>query len=363
MAEERMIKVGKGDTPSTAALAHLKGLLNSGHLDGLMIPTAMGGGRTFMHVLVTDPEALADADPFAPVMPVNGGTSVSRLTKLEAPSGRIGVVLRPCEIAAAIELHKLLQVRLDDVVVIGVDCPGTISVQDHIDLFDAGRDPLSAVGEEPGLLREACMTCDWTRVQYHDMLLGTFGSEGKHVIVVSEDETLLGGLEKAPKGALEARERTIEKIEGIRTKTTEAVEKEVDEHLKGPEGVARHFETCMACHNCMEQCPVCYCNECFFESQTFRYEGDKMMLWARNRGSLDMPTDKAMFHLGRMAHMVATCIGCGMCTQACPVGINVGRAFKHVASKVQPVFDYKAGRSVDDPLPQATYLEDELEPR
>jgi formate dehydrogenase subunit beta len=152
-------------------------------------------------------------------------------------------------------------------------------------------------------------------------------------------------------------------VEAIRQEATREVRQEIGAKLQGPEAFARHFETCIVCHNCMEQCPVCYCNECFFESQTFRYEGDKMMLWARNRGALAMPTDKAMFHLGRMAHMVATCIGCGMCAQACPVDINVGRVFKYVASQVQPEFDYKAGLSIDDPLPQATYLEDELEPR
>jgi formate dehydrogenase subunit beta len=113
----------------------------------------------------------------------------------------------------------------------------------------------------------------------------------------------------------------------------------------------------------MDQCPVCYCNECFFESQTFRYEGDKMMLWARNRGGLEMPTDKAMFHLGRMAHMVLTCVYCGMCTQACPVGIDVATMFGHVAFKVMDDFGPMASLSLDTPLPQATYREDELEPR
>ncbi len=363
MAAERTIKVGKDQSPSEAATDHLRGLLADGHLDGLIIPVSSGNGRSYVHALVTDPEVLSGADPFAPVMPVSGGTAVSRLTKLQAPTGRIGVVLRPCEIAAAIELHKLLQVRLDDVIVIGVDCPGTISVQDHIELVDAGRDPLQEAGKDITLLREACLTCDWTRVGHHDMLLGTFGQDGERVIVVSEDETLLGGLEDAPKKALDQREKAIEAIIEGREEATQLVSKEIDEHLRGPEGFARHFETCIVCHNCMEQCPVCYCNECFFESQTFRYEGDKMMLWARNRGSLDMPTDRMMFHLGRMGHMVATCVGCGMCTQACPVGINVGRAFKYVGSQVQPLFDYKAGASKDDPLPQATYLEDELEPR
>ncbi len=172
-----MIKVGKDQTPSSAALAYLRQLLADGHLDALMIPVVSGGGRSYAHVLVTDPAGLVGADPFAPVMPVSAATPVSRLTKLEAPSGRVGVVMRPCEIAAAVELHKLLQVRLGDVVVIGVDCPGTISVQDHIDLVDAGREPLQEVGRDPTRLREVSLTCDWTRVQLSDMLLGTFGQE------------------------------------------------------------------------------------------------------------------------------------------------------------------------------------------
>lgn len=358
-----MLEVGKDETQSTAAMTYLTRLMEDGPLDALLVPVATGHGRSYSHILITEGGSTEGCDPFAPVMQVSAATAVSRLTKLEAPSGRVGVVMRPCEIAAAIELHKLLQARMDDVVVIAVDCPGTISVKDHIDLVDEGKDPLTVVSEDPTLLREACITCDWTRPQVYDLLLGTFGQDGDRVIVSSEDKELLEGLDTASKEAIAAREKVVSTVEKVRTEAMEAVSREVNEHLMGPEAFARHFETCIVCHNCMEQCPVCYCNECFFESQTFRYEGDKMMLWARNRGGLDMPTDKAMFHLGRIGHMVATCVGCGMCTQACPVGINVSRVFKYVASQVQPRFDYKAGRALEDPLPNATYLEDELEPR
>jgi formate dehydrogenase subunit beta len=359
----RVIKVGKGATPSQVATEHLRTLLTTGTLDALLVMVPSGGGRSYRHALVTDPAALEGADPFAPVMPVSGGTSLSRLTKLESPQGRVGAVLRPCEIAASIELAKLLQIRLDNIVVIGVDCPGTVAVQDHIDLVDGGQDVRKAMVKDPTLMREACRTCDWAKPQHFDMLMGTFGGNGKQVLVLSEDETLLRGLDDAPKGLVDARHKALTQLAADRTKAREEVFKEVEKEIHGPEAFAEHFETCIVCHNCMDQCPVCYCNECFFESQTFRYEADKMLRWARGRGALSMPTDKAMFHMGRMAHMVATCVACGMCTQACPVDINVGRVFKYVANHVQPEFDYKAGRSLDDPLPQATYLEDELEPR
>jgi len=55
-----------------------------------------------MPTLVTDPEKLDGIDPLAPVFPINAAKVVSKLTR-KPIGGRIGVVLRPCEMRAFIE--------------------------------------------------------------------------------------------------------------------------------------------------------------------------------------------------------------------------------------------------------------------
>ncbi|NIP37169.1 MAG: hypothetical protein GWN39_13960, partial [Thermoplasmata archaeon] len=196
----------------------------------------------------------------------------------------------------------------------------------------------------------------------YDMEFGTFGVDDDAVLVSVKDGALAGKLEKAKDEQVKARKVLVNKMV---KEWEEAVFKHVDmaSDLSRVEGFNRFFEDCIVCHNCMDQCPVCYCNECFFESQTFRYEGDKMMLWAKNRGGLQMPTDKAMFHLGRMAHMVLTCVYCGMCSQACPAGIDVSAVFGFTSFQVFREFGASASVNLSTPLPQAVYREDELEPR
>lgn len=58
--------------------------------------------------------------------------------------------------------------------------------------------------------------------------------------------------------------------------------------------------------------------------------------------------------------MVISCVACGQCTSACPNNIPVAKFFKTTGSKVQALFDYKPGRSVDEENPQSTFKEDEF---
>lgn len=359
---EHILKLKKGQRPKEAVVGHLRALMEKGVLDAVLVQKPTSRGRSYRHVLVTEADQLDDADPYVPVMPVSGATHLSRLTKLEAPRGKVGVVLRPCEVAAAVVLHKLLQVRFEDVTVITFDCEGTLDMNDFTQMVEGGGDPWKVMEDEPDRRRLPCQLCHWSQHMEYHMEFGTRGVKEGTILVSVRDDALADGLEEAPAEMVKARKAHLsEWVKAWEAEVFKYVDMASD--LSRVEGFNKFFEDCIVCHNCMDQCPVCYCNECFFESQTFRYEGDKMMLWARNKGGLRMPTDKAMFHLGRMAHMVLTCVYCGMCSQACPAGIDVSAVFGFTSFQVYKEFGAGAGVSLKTPLPQATYREDELEPR
>jgi formate dehydrogenase subunit beta len=58
--------------------------------------------------------------------------------------------------------------------------------------------------------------------------------------------------------------------------------------------------------------------------------------------------------------MVTSCVGCGLCSDVCPVDIQVGTVFRAVGEKAQAIFDYQPGRSLDDAAPVQEFREDEL---
>jgi len=74
-----------------------------------------------------------------------------------------------------------------------------------------------------------------------------------------------------------------------------------------------------------------------------------------------MPTDTLLFHLTRMNHMATSCVGCGLCSDACPNDVPVFRLFRLVGAKAQETLGYVPGRSLDEELPLSTFREDEFQ--
>ena len=72
-----------------------------------------------------------------------------------------------------------------------------------------------------------------------------------------------------------------------------------------------------------------------------------------------MPSDTTLFHLTRLNHMALSCVGCGMCIEACPAELPVGTVFSAIGQRVQEVFNYLPGRNLDEKPPLITFKADE----
>ncbi len=359
--------------PRTSVNAFFKSLLEKKIVDAVMIPVETLDKTSYMQRLITNPKELENANAFSPVMAVNSATLLKNLTRNGAPSKKIAVVLKPCEMRATIELIKLKQINPENLIFFGVDCPGTINISTYKALIKGGTDTSSWVfdafssGQNIQNSREICKMCEYPEPLNTDFVLGLIGLDfNKEVLLKVTTEkglSLLGAMEiqieeKPPVGREDAVTEWIDR----RTKVRDEYFDEFNKSIAGVEGLSKTFASCINCHNCKTACPICFCKECFFESSAVEYEGRTFDMWLDARDAMTMPTDRFLFHIGRMAHMATSCVSCGMCEQACPSDIPIGRIFKTVAFNVQNVFDYVAGRSLDEPVPLSTFKEHELEP-
>lgn len=365
-----VIPVENGD-PLAAVRGFLKRLLEADVLDALLVPMETPAGAV-TPALVADPDLVDTANPLAPVMGLNAAR-VAGYVSVREPRGRIGVVLRPCELRALVELVKLQQASLENLVTIGVDCLGTYDVSVYSTMqADGGLDmdallataqsgelsPQEGALQKGYAFRDACQMCEKPHVERADITFELFGADLTTGIPVSLPDELA---EKLGLAAAEGDGRRGEVVEGVvaaRAQVRDARFAEIRQRIE-EEGVEGVFAACVRCHNCMTVCPICYCKTCLFKSPVFDHEPMQYVNWARRKGAYRLPADTMLFHLTRLNHMVLSCIGCGMCTSDCPADLPVGLVFRAIGQQVQEVFEYVPGRNVDEPLPLVTFREDE----
>jgi formate dehydrogenase subunit beta len=375
-----VIPVENKDTLA-AVRGFLKQLLEEHVVDALLVPMETPAG-TITPALVADADLVDAANPLAPVMGLNAARVAGHVS-IREPRGRIGVVLRSCEMRALVELVKLKQASLDDLVTISVDCLGTYDVPVYAAMcadggVDAdGRHPMAALlataqsGElapqaaalEKGwAFRDACQMCERPHYEGADVTLELFGADLTAGIPVSLPDEMAAALGLEPAEADEQgealRKEVVEQVVAARSRVRDARFAEIRQQLD-EEGVEGVLAACVRCHNCMTVCPICYCKTCLFKSPVFDHEPMLYMSWARRKGAYRLPADTTLFHLTRLNHMVLSCVGCGMCTSDCPAELPVGRVFRAIGQEVQQVFDYEPGCDVEEPLPLVTFREDE----
>jgi len=368
MSERYKLKM-TGDNLNKNLKDFLLQIMEKNAIDNIIVPLLIPSKNNVFPTLVKRKELLNNAKPVAPVLPISTATMVSKITKFSASPEKILVFLKPCELRTLLELAKFKQTTLDNLILVSYDCMGAYKTEFYEEAL-SGKENIDdkynkklQKGEQDEDMRDACKFCeDYYPIPFADVGIGFIGAEGDGYIV--EANTDKGkeivanlGLEKIK---TKDRDEKLKKISAERKARWEEVKQETKKETTGIENLVNYFSKCVDCHNCMGQCPICFCKECFWESPTFEFTPLNFLGWASKKGAVKLPTDTIFFHLGRLSHMSTSCIGCGLCSDACPNDIKVYELFHLVSNETQAAFDYKPGRDLEEEAPLVTFKEDEL---
>lgn len=350
--------LGLGD----AMIQFLRDAMMGGALDAVLLPLKVPAGDSYAYVLIKDADLLEKGEPLPPIISVPGGKAISSITRRGNGRMRIGAVMRPCEARATLELSKLGQVDTTNLVLITMDCPGALPLIDYIHSPGDGDISFDKAFREGDIdpMRPICQICVSSKAVTGDLHLAVL--EDQLLMVSNSDvgDTVFKEMDLAPEISTAkwsaSSKNLIEQRKMIRDKNL----REMESNIGGLDNLLGAFDLCINCHNCMRVCPVCYCRLCYFDSRRMKHSSEDYLAQAGMKGSLRLPPDMMLFHIGRMTHMSLTCVSCGTCEDACPASIPVAQIFSLVADRTQATFDYSPGRNPEEPLPLVVYREEEL---
>ncbi|MBP5475394.1 MAG: Coenzyme F420 hydrogenase/dehydrogenase, beta subunit C-terminal domain [Methanomicrobium sp.] len=301
---------------------------------------------------------------------------------------KIAVTVKGCDAKAMYELGKRNQINMDNIFMIGLNCGGSVSPQVARKMIAEkyGIDPDDVVKEEidkgqfivitkdgqhkgisideleeAGLGRRPnCQRCETKIPRQADIVCGNWGVVGDKAgkatfveICSSKGAKLFDGAVSA--GAIDtcapdAKGLAIRsKIENVMInlgkKHQEKQFASLGSGAKRLGFIKGEASRCIKCYNCIEQCPICYCNECSTKKPHLVRPGL-------------IPPD-FMFHLIRFAHVSDSCVNCGQCQELCPMDIPNALVMHSLQVEMQNLFGYVPG--YDMQLPVLAFVEEAAE--
>ncbi len=325
----------EGD-PLGAVRHFLARLFQSARLDGLLIPLHEDGPAGMKPTLVRDPDLLAAADPFAPLMAVNAAGLVLQLAQ-EHPQQRLGAVLRACEVRTLAAMARREPFDGGRLLIISADCLGTFSGSDGNwwDDIDQLTRKMLQFARQGGIAmyryRPACQMCTTPMAEAADLSIGVLGLPVKETLLLTARDAqmarqlrlpgITGG--EAPSWLVAQREdmraTLAERRERSRQQMIRALQAELPADV---DALAAHLKHCEPCRRCMEACPLC-------ASEPLQYGPDG----APTRDSL--------------VRWLASCAGCGLCEEACPQHLPLTAVFKRLSLALS---DPPPGHATGEPL-------------
>ncbi len=292
---------------------------------------------------------------------------------------KIAVTCKGCDAKAMYELAKRNQINMDNIVMIGLNCGGSVSpaVARKMIAEKYGINPNDVVkeeidkgqfivitkdGEHKGIKideleedglgrRKNCQRCETKIPRQCDIVCGNWGVVGDKagkatfVEVCSEKgAAVFDGAVKA--GVIETSAPEAKGLE-IRAKIEQTMinmgKKGQDEQFAAlGEGTERlqyimaETSRCIKCYGCIEACPICYCVECSTKKPHLVKPGI-------------LPPD-FMFQMIRFAHIADSCVNCGQCSDVCPMNIE-NSLFMHAQQvELEKMFGHTPGQDMELPV-------------
>jgi formate dehydrogenase subunit beta len=362
-----------------AVTSLLKFALESKQVDAVLAVKARDGNRyDGIPVLIDDPEELAATAGALHCASPNMARCLKEF--LDGASDlKIAVTCKPCDAKAIIELVKRNQINLDNLLLVGLNCTGTMRPVPAQRMMEEefGVDPLDVVSEDieddklkiklrdgsekekdlaeleaKGLgRRENCRRCDINIPTMADIACGKWGAEGRGATFIEVcSEKGADFIDRAVEGGhIKVEQPSAEAIESRRAQDRAATElarqwqekdfgefqamgvEERFDYWFGPSG---QFAQCIKCFGCRDACPICYCKECYLEADRGRVPGG------------EIPPDP-IFPMIRTVHVMDSCVNCGQCQDACPMEIPLARLIFMLNRQLAQIFKYEPGEDVD----------------
>jgi formate dehydrogenase subunit beta len=383
--------VDKGECGG-AVTSLLRFALQSKRVDAVLAIKARDGNRyDGIPVLITDPEEITSTAGTLHSVSAN----IARCLKefLDGASElKVAVTCKPCDARGIIELVKRNQINLDNLLLIGLNCTGTmrpVTAQRMME-EEFGVDPFDVVSEdiEDGKLkiglrdgtkkekdlaelearglgrRENCRRCDLNIPTMADIACGKWGTDGREVTFIEVfSDRGAGFIDKAiEEGHIKVEPPSPQAIESRKAEDRAATElarqwqerdfgefqaMSVEERFDYWFGPFGQFSQCIKCFGCRDACPICYCKDCYLEADRGKVPGG------------EIPPD-AMFPMIRTVHVMDSCVDCGQCQDACPMEIPLARLIFMLNRQLAEVFKYEPGMDVGARPPLRTVTDEEL---
>jgi formate dehydrogenase subunit beta len=385
-SDEKILEKGESGGAVTALLTFA---LKSGVVDAVFAVRKRNGNRyDGVLSLITDPDQVVECAGGLHFAPVNVAKEVKEY--LDGAKGmKIAVTCKPCDCRAIIELAKRKQINIENLILVGLNCTGTLSpavakkmIRDEYEVnpddvvaenMDDGKFIITLSNgikkerdlkelEEKGYgRRENCRRCAINIPRMADIACGKWGSRGKKATFLEvcsqkgselvERAVEAGALiTKTPgKEAVEERERKDKKAIEL-AKAWEERDLDVLRWLPYEDRLKywlTYLNRCIKCFGCRDVCPICYCLDCYLEPGRGFVKGG------------ELPPDM-MFPLVRLAHVADSCVNCGQCEDACPMEIPLTKLYYMLNRELASMFDYVPGMDISDYPPLTTVTDEEF---